>query len=147
MNRPRFASILATRPALTPLVVRVAAGLVFVAFSTGKYRRHDAEVAAFERYGIPVPDVTTYLVGTLEFACGALLVAGLLTRPAALALAANMVGAIATAGRLDPSAVHTVLAPALLIAMLYLVWAGGGRGSLDSRIARRLAAGSVPAIA
>jgi putative oxidoreductase len=63
--------------------------------------------------------------------CGALLVVGLLTRPAALLLAFNLVGAIATAGRVDGGPFHLGVAPAMLVAMLYLVWAGGGRLALD----------------
>ena len=43
--------------------------------------------ADFDHYGIPAPEVATYLVGTLELVGGALLVVGLLTRPAASLLA------------------------------------------------------------
>jgi putative oxidoreductase len=118
--------------------VRVGAGVVFVAFSLGKFVHHEAEATAFERYGIPLPDAATYLVGCLELAAGLMLVAGVATRLAALALAGDMVGAIATAGRLEGGPVHLGLAPVLLAAMLTLVWAGAGRLSVDGRIAGRL---------
>lgn len=134
----RLPTLLATRPSVGVLILRVAAGLIFVAFSTGKFTRYDAESDAFERYGIPVPEVTTYLVGGLELLGGLLLVAGFLTRPAALALAGNMVGAIATAGRIDGGAVHLGLAPALLAAMLVLLWTGAGARSIDLHLSRRL---------
>jgi predicted lipoprotein with Yx(FWY)xxD motif/uncharacterized membrane protein YphA (DoxX/SURF4 family) len=119
---------------------RVAAGAVFVAFSIGKFVRHDAEAASFERYGLPAPDLTTYLVGSLELVGGLLLIVGLATRLAALALAANMVGAISTAGRIEGGPVNLGLAPVLLVVMLILVWTGAGRVSLDGRLAgtRRL---------
>ena len=69
--------------------------------------------------------------GALELVGGLLLVVGLLTRPAALLLAVNMVGAIATAGRVDGGTFHLGVAPTMLVAMLFLVWAGCGRLALD----------------
>ena len=51
---------------------------------------------------------------------------GLLTRPAAAVLAVNLVGAIATAGRVDGGSFHLGVGPTLLVAMLFLVWAGPG---------------------
>lgn len=64
-------------------IVRVATGALFVLFSLGKFVDHMRESADFDRYGVPVPDVATYVVGTLELVGGLLLVVGLLTRPAA----------------------------------------------------------------
>lgn len=129
-----FHRLLATRPALAPLILRVAAGVVFVLFSFGKFVRRDAEIRAFDRYGVPWPDATVPLVGVLELVGGLLLIAGLLTRPAALALAANMIGAITTGGRVDGGIVHLGLAPALLIGMLILLRTGAGARSVDRRI-------------
>lgn len=126
--------LLATSDALWPLVARVVAGLVFFSFSFGKFTRHQAEVDAFDRYGIPAADAAVYLVGVLEFVGGLMLIAGLGTRLAALGLAGNMIGAIATAGRIDGGVVHLGLAPALLVTMLVLVWAGAGARSVDRRL-------------
>ena len=138
----RLALVLGTRlhgrAAFVPLAVRLAAGAVFLAFSVGKFARHGAEAAALDRYGIPYPDQLTSLVGLLEAGGGLLLVSGRLTRPAALALAGNMAVAIVTAGRVEGGPVHLGLAPALLAAMLFLLWAGPGRASLDARLLRRL---------
>lgn len=139
MTRFRFASLLTTRPSIASLTLRVAAGVIFVAFSIGKFTRYDAESNAFDRYGIPFPEVTTYLVGVLELVGGLMLVAGFLTRPVAVALAGNMVGAIVTAGRIDGGPVHLGLAPALLLAMLVLLRTGAGARSIDLRAHRRLA--------
>jgi predicted lipoprotein with Yx(FWY)xxD motif/uncharacterized membrane protein YphA (DoxX/SURF4 family) len=124
---------------------RVAAGAVFVAFSIGKFVRHGAESASIERYGFPFPDLTTYAVGSLELVGGLLLIVGLATRLAALALAADMVGAISTAGRVEGGPVNLGLAPVLLVVMLGLVWTGGGRLSLDGRLARTRGGGGGPA--
>jgi putative oxidoreductase len=111
--------------------VRVITGVLFVTFSVGKFVDHAQETADFDHYGIPAPDVATYLVGGLELVCGALLIVGLLTRPAAFLLACDMVGAIATAGRIDGGSFHLGVAPTLLVAMLFLLWAGPGRLALD----------------
>ena len=72
----------------------------------------------------------------LEIVGGVLLIAGLLTRPAAALLAGDMAGAIVTAGRVEGGAINLVLAPTLLVAMLFLLWAGPGRWSVDNRVAR-----------
>jgi predicted lipoprotein with Yx(FWY)xxD motif/uncharacterized membrane protein YphA (DoxX/SURF4 family) len=117
-------------------VARVGAGAILVAFSIGKFVNHEAEAASIDRYGFPVADLTTYAVGSLELVAGLLLIFGLATRVSALALAADMVGAISTAGRLDGGAVNLGLAPTLLAVMLLLLWAGAGRPSLDGRLAR-----------
>ena len=84
-----------------------------------------------------VIDAATYLVGSLELVGGLALVVGLLVRPFALALAGNMIGAISTAGRIDGGPVHLLLAPALLLGMVFLLWAGAGSPALDRRLARR----------
>jgi putative oxidoreductase len=122
-------------------VVRVGTGVLFVTFSLGKFVDHASESADFDRYGVPAPEVATYFVGTLELVAGVLLVVGLLTRPAALLLALNLVGAIATAGRVDGGSFHLGVGPAMLFAMLYLVWAGSGRLALDRVMRARLATG------
>ena len=118
-------------------VVRIVTGVLFITFSLGKFVDHAAESADFDHYGIPSPEVATYLVGTLELVCGALLVVGLLTRPAAALLAVNLVGAIATAGRVDGGTFHLGVAPTMLVAMLFLVWAGGGYLALDRTLVAR----------
>jgi putative oxidoreductase len=115
-------------------LVRVVTGALFVMFSLGKFVDHMQESADFDRYGVPVPDVATYLVGTLELVGGALLVVGLLTRPAAALLAANLVGALLTAGITDGGTFHLGVGPAMLLAMVFLVWAGPGRLALDTRL-------------
>ena len=118
-------------------VVRVGAGVLFVAFATGKFTDHMQEAVDFERYGLPWPDGAVYLAGAVELLGGVLLVLGLVTRVAALALACNLVVAIATAGRVDGGTFHLGVGPAMLAAMLFLVWAGAGALSADERLVRR----------
>lgn len=135
-------SLLSSRTTADPaaLLARVVAGAIFIGFSFGKFFRHDAEASALDDYGIPFPDVTTYFVGLVELGGGLMLVAGLGTRLAALALACNMAVAISTAGRIEGGPIHLVLAPALLATMLLILWLGPGRRSLDSRLLERLRA-------
>jgi len=119
------------------LLARLAAGAVFVGFGLGKFLRHESERDAFERYEIPFPDTATYLIGGLELIGGMALLLGLFVRPFAFLLACNMIGAIITAGRIEGGPVHLLLAPMLLAATLFLLWAGAGAASLDGRRASR----------
>jgi putative oxidoreductase len=119
-------------------VLRVTAGAVFLAFGPGKFVRHAAEASSFERYGIPFADAATYAVGALEIVGGVALVLGLLVRPVALVLAANLVVAVATAGRIDGGAVNLGLAPVLIVLLVALALGGGGPRSLDRRLTRLL---------
>jgi putative oxidoreductase len=118
-------------------LVRAIAGFLFVSISIGKFADHASEAIDFEHYGVPIPDISVYAVGTIELLCGVLLVIGLLTRPAAALLALTMIGAISTAGRVDGGSFHLGVAPALLAVMALLLWAGSGRPALDAILERR----------
>jgi putative oxidoreductase len=122
-------------PAYFTTAVRVVTGAVFVSVSTGKFLDHMQEAIDFKSYGIPVPNAAVYVVGVVELVGGLLLVLGLFTRVAALFLACDMVGAISTAGVMEGGSFHLGLAPALLVAMLFLLWAGPGAFALDGRFA------------
>ena len=135
-----FGTRVTGRAATATAVLRVAAGLVFVLFAIPKFALHEAELAEFVRYGFPASSTLVHLVGLLELAGGLMLVLGLLTRLAAAGLAVNMAGAVLTAGIRVGGPIHLGVAPALLVAMLYLLWAGPGAPALD----RRLAAGRRP---
>ena len=115
--------------------VRWVAGAVFVVFGIGKFTDHAHEVASFEAYGLPSPDAFVYLIGVLEIVGGLLLIAGLLTRLVALAMAGNMVGAIVVSGIGEGEVLPSLtLAPLLLAAMLFLLWVGPGERALDGRL-------------
>jgi putative oxidoreductase len=132
-----FASRVDGLGAWATTLVRVVTGVLFVTFSVGKFADHMAESVDFDRYGLPWPDGAVYLAGTIELVGGVLLIIGLLTRPAALALAANLVVAIATAGRVEGGTFHLGVGPAMLVAMVFLVWAGPGMMALDDRLRGR----------
>jgi putative oxidoreductase len=74
-------------------------------------------------------------VGGIEIGGGLLLIMGLLTRLAALALAADMIGAIVISGLGRWELVSLTLAPLLLAAMISVIRLDAGYWSLDRRSA------------
>jgi len=136
---PSPLSRLPGRGAWVPTAVRAGVAVFLVPIGVGKLVDHASEVHDFRRYEVPWPEVAVPAVGTLEVVGAVLVLVGLLTRPAALALALNMVGALATAGRVDGGSFHLVAAPAVLLASAFLVWSGPGRWSLDERRTARAA--------
>jgi len=115
---------------------RLIAGGIFIAFGAGKFLNHGAELASFQAYGLPSPDLFVSAIGALEIVGGAALVLGLGTRVAAAALAGDMVVAFAVSGLARGEIISLTLAPALLLAMVFLLWAGGGRHALEQRLGR-----------
>jgi len=108
------------------LGLRVVSGGVFVAFGAGKFVNHASELASFRSYGLPAPEAFVIAIGVVELFGGLLLIAGVLTRPAALVLAGDMVGAIVVSGIAKGEVISLTVAPAELVAMLTLVWTGSG---------------------
>jgi putative oxidoreductase len=120
-----------------PTLVALAAGLIFVIFGAGHFADHGAEVADFRGYEVPFPSLAVWAVGVVELGGGVALLLGLFVRPAAAALAVDLVGVIVTAGRVEGGFFSLGLAPLLLAAMVFLVWAGPGAVSLDAGLRRR----------
>jgi putative oxidoreductase len=115
------------------LVLRLVSGGLFVAFGAGKFVNHASELASFKTYGLPAPEAFVIVIGLLELLGGLLLIAGVLTRPAALVLAGDMVGAIVVSGIANGELISLTLAPAELVAMLVLLSMGPGRYVIDLR--------------
>lgn len=107
--------------------------MVFLGFGIAKFVNHASEVDSFRTYGLPAPDAFVYAIGTIEVAGGLLLIAGLSARLAALALAGDMVGAIAVSGIKEGEPISLTLAPVLLVIIIAVFWAGPGRWSLSRR--------------
>jgi putative oxidoreductase len=122
------------RTGVPQLVARLIGGGVFVVFGIGKFVNHASEVASFDDYGLPAPGAFVYVIGVIELAGGLSLVLGLLTRPAALVLAGDMVGAIVVSGIGLGEVISLTLAPAELLLCSFLLWQGAGRYSLDHRL-------------
>jgi putative oxidoreductase len=127
------------RAATTTAVVWIFVGVVFLFFGALKFVATAFEQAELVRYGFPDSALVVVLVGAVEVGSGLLLVLGLATRLAAAALCVVMAGAILTAGLTVGGPFHLGFAPAMLVANLYLLWAGSGAPGLDRRFAARAA--------
>ena len=131
---------------LARLVVRLSVGVEFFGSGLGKLGKLPGLIEFFRKLGIPFPEIQAPFVASVEFVCGALLVIGLLTRPAALMLCGVMTVAIITAAAPEKHITASwhglldffYLSEWLLLLLLgWLVFAGPGRASLDARLGRR----------
>jgi putative oxidoreductase len=122
-------------------VVALAAGVIFVAFGVGHFANHGSEVVDFRGYQVPFASLAVWAVGVVELSGGVALLLGLFVRLAAAVLAVDLVGVIATAGRVEGGFVNLGLASLLLAAMVFLVWAGPGALTLDAGLRRRALTG------
>jgi putative oxidoreductase len=124
------------------LLARLSIGLEFFLSGKGKLGKLGELTEYFASLKIPAPGVNAALTATTETVCGALLVLGLLTRFAAAPLVVVMGVAIVTAQ------LKTVKEPFLsnflylvewsfVVILVWLVFAGGGKASLDHLIASR----------
>jgi len=125
------------------LAVRLSVGLMFFGSGLGKLGKLHGLVEYFRSLGIPAPELQAPFVASVELVCGALLVVGLATRPAALMLCGVMVVAIVTAAAPEhhiQASWHGLLEflylPewCLLLLLGWLVLAGPGRASVDARL-------------
>ena len=124
------------------LLLRLLYGGQFVMTGHGKLVNLERTTQFFTELGIPAPGFHALLVGSIEMVGGALLVAGLGTRLAAIPLSVSMVVAYLTAHR-DEAFLSiddfTSQAPyQFLLACLILLAFGPGRVALDALVARVL---------
>jgi uncharacterized membrane protein YphA (DoxX/SURF4 family) len=107
-----------------PVATRVAilAGVVFFFAGLVKFVFHHWELHAFRSFGLPWPSALEIMAGILEAGGGVLLALRRWVVPVAALLAITMVVAIAASGIGHGDVIPSLtLAPALLIAMLYLL--------------------------
>jgi putative oxidoreductase len=123
---------------LPPLLARLVLAAIFVQSGWGKLHNLPQVIDYFKSLGIPAPALQAPFVAGVEFVGGLLLIVGLLTRLSAFLLAGTMAVAILTAKLSD---VHSIGGFAnlpevsFLVLLLWLVWEGGGKASLDALIA------------
>jgi putative oxidoreductase len=125
------------------LLVRLSVGIMFFGSGLGKLGKLPGLVGYFRSLGIPFPEIQAPFVASVELVCGALVVVGLATRPAALMLCGVMVVAIITAAAPEhhiQASWHGLLEFlylsewCLLLLLGWLLLAGPGRASLDARL-------------
>ncbi len=122
------------------LVCRLYWGLAFAQTGWGKLMNLERTAAFFGELGLPLPTVNAFAAGTVEGLGGVLLALGLLSRPAAAALAFTMGVAYATADReallglwSNPEAFTGAAPFPFLCASLVVLAFGPGAWSLDAR--------------
>ena len=143
--RKTLIPILATQAPASVTLIRLVVGFVFLSEGIQKFLFPDTLGAGrFATIGIPAPDVLAPFVGVVEIVAGTLVVLGLATRFAALALAIDMVVAIASTKvpiLLDrgfwPMAHEARTDWAMLLSSLFLLVVGAGPWSLDARFPQR----------
>lgn len=120
------------------LLLRLLFGGLFAETGWGKLANLERTAAFFESLSLPAPGVMAALAGGTELLGGLLLLVGLGTRFAALALSGVMITALVTAHAPEAFASPAdflAQAPApYLVASLILFAFGGGRVALDARL-------------
>jgi uncharacterized membrane protein YphA (DoxX/SURF4 family) len=110
--------------------VRVLTGVIFIFAGLVKFVFHSWELHAFRTFGLPWPGALEILAGIVETAGGVLLVLRLLVAPVALVLAVTMAVAIGSSGIGHGDVIPSLtLAPALLVALLFLLWRAAPRAA------------------
>ena len=123
------------------LLFRASLASVFVPSGWGKLHDLAKVTGFFTELGIPAPHLNAVVVAVSELVCGSLLLAGLLSRVAAVPLVVSMTIALITAKRLD---IHGVVDLFAVDEFIYIVLAiavivlGAGEVSVDGQLARRL---------
>ncbi|OSC42121.1 DoxX family protein [Mycobacterium decipiens] len=136
------------------ICIRLLVGLVFLSEGIQKFLYpHQLGPGRFERIGIPAATFFANLDGVVEIVCGILVLLGLLTRVAAVPLLIDIVGAIALTKlrELQPGGflgvegfwgmAHDARTDlSMLLGLIFLLWAGPGRWSLDALLTKRATA-------
>ncbi|XXX76149.1 DoxX family protein [Sorangium sp. So ce134] len=143
-SRSLLRRIAETSAPASAVLIRLAVGSVFLSEGIQKFL-FPAEIGAgrFAKIGLPAPEILGPFVGSVEIACGALVLLGLATRLAAAPLIVTMLVAIATTKipilvkRGFWAMAHESRTDwAMLLGALFLLLVGAGPRSLDARLAR-----------
>ncbi len=144
-----FGKLLRTNAPPAVLVIRLLVGGVFLLEGTKKFLFADQWGAGrFARIGIPAPHILGPFVGVVEILCGLLLLAGLLTRVAAIFLIVDISVAIASTkipillkSGFWPMEAEARTDYAMFMALVFLLIVGAGSWSFDARFSSRTGRG------
>ena len=138
---------------IAPLATRIVIGLAFFQAGSGKFRHFDNIVGFFQGLGIPFPAFNAGLVASMETVGGIMLILGLFTRFFASGLSITMVVALITADSASflsswsgasENSPTDVTAFVFLLFMLWLVFYGAGKVSLDAILRKALGTETQP---
>jgi putative oxidoreductase len=124
------------------LLARLAMAAEFISSGSGKLGDLPKLTAYFVTLGIPAPGANAAATATTELVGGILLLLGLGTRFAAVALSVVMTVAILTAKLQEAHSIGDffyLAEPAYLVIFVWLIFEGGGAASVDHFIAVRRA--------
>lgn len=147
MANSTLAKIVSSNAGIAALVLRVPVGIIFAAHGAQKlfawFGGYGLEGTGgwMESIGLAPGFLMALLAGSAEFFGGLALVLGVLTRPAAAALAVTMLVAIFSvhfANGLFMANNGYEFGLALLAASVSLVFSGAGKASLDNLLAKKL---------
>jgi uncharacterized membrane protein YphA (DoxX/SURF4 family) len=155
-TRAWWRQVVSTEAPASVVLIRAAVGTVFLFEGIQKFL-YPAQLGAgrFEKIGIPWPEVTGPFVGVVEIVCGVLVIAGLFTRVASMALVIDMAVALFTTKlpillgqsfwgfqlvKLEHygflSMAHEARTDwAMLLGSAFLIIVGAGTWSVDARLA------------
>jgi len=145
----RFERILASDAPRSVVLIRFVVGAVFLTEGVQKFL-YPAElgVGRFAKIGLPNPELLGPFVGCFEIACGAAMLAGLLTRLAAVPLITIMLVALASTKVpiLLNKGFWTMAHEArtdwsMLLGSVFLLIVGAGPWSLDAVLTKRIGKG------
>ncbi len=137
--------LLATKAPAAVAIIRLMVGAVFLSEGIQKFL-FPAEVGAgrFAKIGFESPELVAQLVACFEIGCGALVLLGLATRLAVVPLIIIMLKAIGSTKLpiLQDEGFWKMAHEArtdwsMLLGSIFLLIVGGGRWSLDARLAQR----------
>lgn len=124
-----------------PLLARVTLGVLFMSTGWGKVHALAKVTAFFTELGIPWPAFQATLVSYVELVGGTMLLLGIATEFAALPLIISMSVAIVTAKRDELHSLPDLFGLVewtYLVLLIFVVFVGAGKASLDARVRRRL---------
>lgn len=137
-----FKNLLATRAPAVVIWIRLLVGAVFLSEGIQKFLFPDElGVGRFIKIGIPAPAIMAPFVGMVEILFGTLILAGLLTRLAAVPLIIDMLVAISTTkvpmlmkGGFWAMAHEARTDYSMLLDSIFLLVVGAGAWSVDARL-------------